>query len=120
MGISSLWLLAMAGPTLASSRCIVPLIRTLDKQTVQGTMYAASGKGCSIILIQSRGPIHTTRLVAQASHGRVSVEGNRIVYVSSPGYVGDDHFVYSKHGFDTINRPISRTVEVNVKVAARL
>jgi hypothetical protein len=118
MGVFCFWLLATSGPALASSRCIVPLIRTLDNQTVQGTMYAASGKRCSIILIRSLGPIHTTRLVAQASHGTVFVEGNRIVYVSRPGYAGDDHFVYAKQGFDTINRPISRTVEVSVKVAA--
>jgi hypothetical protein len=118
VGIFCFWLLAISGPALASSQCIVPLIHTLDNQTVQGTMYAASGKRCSIILLRSGGPIHTTRLVAQASHGSVSVVGNQIVYVSRPGYAGDDHFVYVKQGFDTANRPIARTVEVNVKVAA--
>jgi hypothetical protein len=117
MGFFCLWLLAISGPALASSRCIVPFIHTLDNQTVQGIMYAASGKRCGIIVIRSGGPIHAARLVAQAGHGNVSVEGNRIVYVSRPGYTGDDHFVYVREGFDTINRPISRTVEVSVRVA---
>ncbi|MDI1262329.1 MAG: hypothetical protein PS018_03610 [bacterium] len=119
IGIFSIWLFAISGPALASPGCIVPFIRTLDDQTVSGTMYAVSGKRCSITVARSPGPIFTTRLIAQASNGRVSVSGNRVVYVSRPGYNGDDRFAYVRHGLDSINRPISRTVEVNVKVAAR-
>jgi hypothetical protein len=112
------WLLAISGPALAG-RCMVPTIHTLDNQTVQGTMYATSGKHCGIILLRSRGPIHSTRVITQASHGNVSVQGSRLVYVSRPGYVGDDHFVYAKEGFDPMNRPVTRTVEVTVKVAEK-
>ena len=117
-GFLCFWLLAISGPALASP-CVVPFIRTLDNQTVQGNMYASSGKRCSIILVRSRGPILSTRLVAQASHGNVSVQGNRVVYVSSPGYAGEDHFAYAKQGFDALNRPITRTVEVTVRVAEK-
>jgi hypothetical protein len=116
LGFLCLWLLAISSPALARS-CIVPTILTLDNQTVQGTMYAASGRRCSIILLRSPGPIYSTRLIAQASHGTVSVEGNRIVYVSRPGYAGDDRFSYAKQGLDRINNPVTRTVEVTVKVA---
>jgi hypothetical protein len=97
----------------------VPFIRTLDNQTVQGTIYAASGKRCSITLLWSGGPITTTRLVASARNGSVSVSGNWVVYVSRPGYAGDDRFVYVRQGMDSVNRPISRTVEVSVKLAAQ-
>ena len=112
------WLLAISTPAAEARNCAVPTIRTLDNQTVQGTMYAVSGRRCSIVVARSPGPIYTTRLVAQAKNGRVSVSGNRIVYPSKPGYSGDDSFVYARQGLDTINRPITRTVEVNVKVAA--
>jgi hypothetical protein len=119
LGLFCLWMLATSAPALASSHCIVPFIHTLDNQTVQGTMYAASGKRCAIILVRSPGPIFSTRLVAQASHGNVAVEGNRIVYVSRPGYAGDDRFTYAKQGFNALNHPVSRTVEVSVKVAEK-
>jgi hypothetical protein len=118
MGICCFWLLAISDAALASSRCVVPFIRTLDNQTVQGTMYATSGRRCSITLLRSLGPITTTRLVVPAGNGSVSVNGNQLVYVSRPGFAGDDRFVYVRQGMDMVNRPISRTVEVSVKVAA--
>jgi len=118
VGCLCLWFLAIAAPAVAASGCSVPFIRTFDNQTVQGTMYAVSGRRCSIILLRSRGPIYTTRVVAQPKNGRVAVSGNRIVYMSRTGYSGDDSFTYARQGMDTINRPITRTVEVNVKVAA--
>jgi len=111
------WFLAISTPAAEARNCAVPTIRTLDNQTVQGTMYAVSGKRCSIILLRSRGPIYTTRLVAQPKNGRVSLSGNRVVYMSRPGYSGDDRFVYARQGLDMINRPVTRTVEVDVKVA---
>jgi hypothetical protein len=119
MGIFCFWLLAISGPALASSSCAVPNIRTLDNQTVYGTMYAVSGKRCSITLLRTGGPIQSTRLVAQANNGSVSVSGNRVIYVSRSGYAGDDHFVYARQGMDMMNRPITRTVDVSVKVAAQ-
>src|SRR5262245_29424371 len=39
-----------SGPSLARS-CIVPFIRTVDNQTVNGTMHVVSGKRCSIVLL---------------------------------------------------------------------
>ena len=116
-GIFLFCVLAAPDAALASS-CVVPFIRTLDNQTVQGTMYTASGRRCSITLLRSRGPIYTARLVAPPNNGSVSISGNRVIYVSRSGYAGGDHFVYARYGMDSLNRPISRTVEVNVKVAA--
>jgi hypothetical protein len=117
-GVCCFWLLAASDAALAASGCIVPNIRTLDNQTVQGTMYAASGKRCSIVVNRSAGPVYTTRLVTQARNGSVSVSGQRVVYVSRPGYAGNDHFVYARSGMDGANRPTTRTVEVSVIVAA--
>src|SRR5882757_3540449 len=118
LGICCFCFLAVSNAAQAASGCNVPYIRTLDNQTVQGTMYAVSGKRCSIIVQRSSGPVHTARLVAQAKNGSVSISGGRVIYVSRPGYAGDDRFVYARHGMDSVNRPISRTVEVNVIVAA--
>ena len=82
-------------------------------------MFVVSGKRCNIALIRTDGgPIFSTRLVALAKNGSVSVSGNRIFYVSRPGYAGDDHFVYARQGMDMINRPVTRTVDISVRVAA--
>ncbi|MBR0776944.1 hypothetical protein JQ625_19075 [Bradyrhizobium diazoefficiens] len=109
----------MAGPAMAGS-CIVPFIKTLDNQTVSGTMYAASGKRCSITVMRTPGPVFSARVVTQPSNGSVSINGNRVIYLSRPGYVGDDRFVYARQGLDAVNRPITRTVDVSVKVSSRL
>jgi hypothetical protein len=119
LAIACLSLLVMSSSALASS-CIVPFIKTLDNQTVFGTMYAVSGKSCGIVLIRSPGPIHGAGLVTRPSNGRVSIGGGRVAYTSRPGYVGDDRFVYARQGFDALNRPVTRTVDVTVKVTSRL
>ena len=111
-------LLLASSPALARS-CLVPSIRTLDNQTVSGTMYAASGKKCAITVSHSRGPIHSAHVVATPRNGSVSIAGDRVTYRSRPGYVGDDRFVYARQGFDNLNRPVTRTVDVTVKVAGR-
>ena len=118
LAIVCLWLLATLSPALARS-CMVPNIRTLDNQTVSGFMYATSGKRCSIVVNRSHGPMHSARLVSSPSNGSVSVSGGRVVYTSRAGYVGDDRFVYSRQGLNALHQPITRTVEVTVKVAAR-
>jgi hypothetical protein len=118
-GLTCLLLSVLSGPALAAS-CVVPLTRTLDNQTVSGTMYVVSGKRCSIILQRSAGPIHGVKLVSGARNGSVSINGGQVVYVSSAGFVGDDRFTYARHGMNAPNQPITRTIEVNVKVAARL
>jgi hypothetical protein len=119
VGIVVVAMSVMAGPAVAGS-CIVPFIKTLDNQTVFGTMYAASGKSCSITVVRSPGPIFSASVVKQPSNGSVSINGGRVVYLSRPGYVGDDRFVYARQGLDAMNRPIKRTVDVSVKVSSRL
>jgi hypothetical protein len=118
-GLLCLLLLLVSGPASAGS-CVVPFIRTLDNQTVTGTMYVASGKRCSIILQHSAGPMHSAKLVSRPNKGSVSINGGRVVYVSSAGYVGEDHFTYARQGLNALNQPITRTVEVNVRVSAPL
>ena len=118
-GLTCLLLSVLSGPALAAS-CVVPFIRTLDNQTVTGTMYVVSGKRCSIILQRSAGPILGVKLVSGARNGSVSINGGHVVYVSSAGFVGDDHFTYARHGMNALNQPITRTVDVNVKVSTQL
>ncbi len=114
-------MVALVLSTQASAgTCSVPFIRTLNNQTVEGTMFAVTGKRCSIILTRSMGPTFGTRLVSPPSNGAVSISGNRIVYVSRPGFVGEDHLVYAREGQDMLNHPVTRTVNLTVKVAGRL
>ena len=98
--------------------CSVPFIRTLDNQTVTGTMAARSGKPCNIYLQRTVGPMFTAQIVARPSHGAASVgAGNRITYVSSTGYVGSDAFTYARGGLDRHNQKVVRTVRISVTVA---
>jgi len=83
-------------------------------------MFAVSGKRCSIILQRSRGPTYGTRLISPPANGTASISGNRISYVSRPGFVGDDHLVYARDGADALNRPGTRTVNLTVKVTEHL
>src|SRR5687768_14748811 len=105
--------------TSAALACRVPTIRTLDNQTVTGHMFANSGRPCSIIITYTGGPIFTASLVSNAKSGTVAVSGQRIVYTSRAGFVGDDEFTYARRGLNTRNEPIVRTVTVAVKVAAK-
>jgi hypothetical protein len=118
-GLLCLLLLVLSGPALAGS-CVVPFIRTLDNQTVNGTMYVASGKRCSISVLRSLGPVHSVKLISRPSKGSVSINGGQVVYLSSAGYVGDDQFTYARQGLNSLNQPITRTVVVSVKVSGRL
>jgi hypothetical protein len=113
-------LLAVTVSPAEARNCIVPNIRTLNNQTVSGTMYAVSGKRCSIVVTRSAGPVFSSRLVSPPRNGSVSVQGMRVVYTSRPGFVGEDRFVYARQGMDALNQSITRTVEVNVKVSDRL
>ena len=116
--IGLLFLLALPWPASARS-CIVPYIKTLSNQTSYGTMYATSGKRCTIAMARSSGPTFNTRLVANAKNGTVGINGHSVSYVSRSGYVGEDHFVYSRHGLDERNQQSTRTVDITVKVATR-
>ena len=77
-GLTCLLLSVLSGPALAAS-CVVPFIRTLDNQTVTGTMYVVSGKRCSIILQRSAGPIHGVKLVSAA---QTTVSGQTVISFS--------------------------------------
>ena len=55
-----------------------------------------------------------------ASNGSVKVSGNRIVYVSRAGFVGEDHLSYAREGQDMLNHPITRTVDLTVRVSEHL
>jgi hypothetical protein len=108
--------LIMVGSAQAKN-CSVPLIRTLNNQTVTGYMTVKSGKRCNIRMQFSRGPTHGARIVARPSHGGVHVNGgNDIIYQSRPGYIGADSFTYARSGFDTRNLRVTRTVRVEVTV----
>ncbi|MGJ4949436.1 Ig-like domain-containing protein [Bradyrhizobium sp. HKCCYLS20291] len=100
--------------------CVVPSIRTLENQTVQGHMYAKTGRRCSIMVLGSRGPMVSVRLLSSPSHGAATVQGQHVVYRSSPGFVGEDHFAYVRHGADALNRPVTKGVEVTVHVSEQL
>ena len=116
------WLLAISMLALsatAASACRVPAIRTLDNQTVTGYMFATSGRRCAIIVRHTRGPIFSASLVSNAKNGTVTVSGGRVVYTSRPGFVGDDEFTYARRGLSRQNEPVTRTVNVAVKVAAK-
>jgi hypothetical protein len=63
-----LLLSVLSGPALAGS-CVVPVIRELDNQTVNGTMYVVSGKRCGVGLLLSVGPIHSAKLVSRPARG---------------------------------------------------
>jgi hypothetical protein len=104
----------------ASAGCTVPLIRTLENQTVDGLMFVSSGAPCSIHLKSSSGPISGAHIVQSASNGTVTVDGrNRIVYRSRAGYVGSDSFTYARTGESKLGNAVTRTVRVSVTVTAR-
>jgi Bacterial Ig domain len=117
-----LWLLAISMIVLtapAAFACRVPSIRTLDDQTVSGHMFATTGRPCSIIVRNTRGPIFSASIVSKARNGTVAVTGGRVIYTSRAGFVGDDELTYARRGLNNRNEPIVRTINVAVKVAAK-
>jgi hypothetical protein len=100
----------------AVPNCSVPPIRTLENQTVNGTMTVKAGTRCSIILRSSSGPMETTSIVAQSSHGALRVSGNSVFYQPRKGFVGNDAFTYARSGLDTRNNKVKRTVSIAVEV----
>ena len=112
--------IVIAMVTDASARCSVPLIRTVNNQTVDGRMMVSSGDRCAIRFRRSSGPTFNASIVQRPSHGSVVVElPHRIVYRSRAGYVGEDAFTYARHGLDINNNKVVRTVRVRVNVTAR-
>ena len=116
-GLNCALLILMMTGVQAAPNCSVPRIRTLNGQTVDGTMTVKSGKRCSIVMRNSRGPTFDVRIVTQPSYGGIRIEApHRIVYQSRTGFVGDDSFTYARRGFDTRNNPVTRTVRIAVTV----
>src|SRR5439155_5459467 len=116
--LAALSLLLFASSADAAPKCAVPLIRLLNNQTVSGTMYATSGKQCSIVTAHSGGPMSKTDIIRNANNGKVVLLGNRIVYTSKPNFVGEDSFSYIRRGLTNTNEPLAATVNVTVQVAA--
>ena len=97
--------------------CRVPFIRTLDNQTVSGTMTAQSGKPCSIVLRTTLGPMLSAHIVERPTNGSASLgAGNRVIYRSRPGYTGTDSFAYARTGTNRHNEKVVRTVRIAVQV----
>jgi hypothetical protein len=113
-------LLAGLGSQAVAANCAVPPYRTLGNQTVQGNMFVVSGKRCGVISLRTAGPTFGSRVLQQPAHGRVSIEGRRVVYVSRPGYFGEDRFVFARDGLDTRNKPRTNTIEMHVQVSRHL
>jgi|SRR5215831_435770 len=107
------------GQAMAASTCVVPYIRTLDNQTVDGSMTVKTGSRCFIWLNHSGGPISSAHIVARPAHGSLNIDStNRIVYQPRSGYTGSDSFTYARKGLDTRNNPITRTVRISVTVTS--
>jgi len=114
LGTAIILLLAGSGDAQA---CRDPSIRTLDNQTVSGMMTARTGKPCNISLQRTVGPMFSAHIVERPANGTASVgAGNRIIYVSRPGYAGRDAFTYARTGLNRQNAKVVRTVRVSVIV----
>jgi hypothetical protein len=101
----------------AANACSVPLIRTLENQTVTGHMTTRSGRTCRISFRSSTGPMHTVEVVQRPAHGTVQVGGHQsIAYKSSANFVGSDSFTYARRGLDKRGNRAVRTIQVNVTV----
>jgi hypothetical protein len=119
IGLSCVLLVGL-GSQASAAVCVVPNYRTLANQTAQGNMFVVSGKRCGVISLRTAGPTFSSRVLRQPAHGRVSVQGRRIVYVSHAGYIGEDSFVFARDGLDTLNKPRTNTIEMHVEVSKRL
>jgi hypothetical protein len=82
-------------------------------------MFVVSGRRCGAIF-RTAGPTFGARVLQQPAHGRVAIQGSRIVYFSRPDYVGEDRFIFARDGLDTLNKPRTNTVEMHVRVSDRL
>jgi hypothetical protein len=96
--------------------CSVPLIRTLHNQTVDGTMAARSGKPCSIRMQFTSGTSERVAVAQRPAHGTLTAAGQRVTYVSRPGYTASDSFTYQRHGKDKWGGSSVKTVRVAVTV----
>jgi len=114
------WLTIFCSHASAAAPCWLPRMGLLPDQTVQRDMLVVSGKPCSLVVVRSSGPVFTAHLIAPPSSGHVSIGGGRVTYVSRSGYVGEDHFIFSREGIDGRNQHSVWTVEMRVHVKDRL
>ena len=112
--LASLLLLTLSGQP--AQACVMPFVRSLHNQTVDGFMVVRPGKRCHITF-RSGGPTESTHIVQRPSHGSVSLGAiGRVTYQPHAGFAGNDMFIYQRRGLDARNNPSVRTVRVNVTV----
>ena len=102
----------------ATARCSMPTVRTLENQTVDGRMWADSGKPCRIRFISSSGPMFSIEIVQRPTNGTLQLaENHNLIYTSRRGFVGSDSFIYARRGESRGGAPVTRTVRVAVTVS---
>ena len=106
--LSAVVLILLGGEALA---CRIPFFRTLDNGDVgSGTMTAVSGKPCKMV----SGPLDWDSITfdQRPRNGTVSVTGNGImVYTSKAGFVGADHFAFTRRGYDDFRVQVLRRAQ---------
>lgn len=116
LGVAGLLLVACCAE--AAARCSVPRIRTFENQTVDGRMWADSGKPCRVRFLSSSGPIQSVEIVQRPTNGTLRVgDVQSLIYTSRPGFGGADSFIYARKGLTKAGTPTTRTVRVWVTVA---
>jgi hypothetical protein len=68
----------------------------------------------------SLSPIHTFAIAQRPSNGTATINANRVLYRSRPGFVGNDTFTYAMHGHSGLsNNPAVWRVRVHVTVVPK-
>jgi hypothetical protein len=99
-----------------AQNCQVPYFSGVDNQSTVGHMIVRSGRLCGVARLNSSAAIFNTRIVSPPRFGRAGVAGASVRYMSRPGYVGPDAFVFQNQGRDRWGQPMFRTVQVQVNV----
>ena len=114
----------MAGPALASD-CRIDQFSIVFGSDSQTRMVVKTGRLCSIMMhmgLTNRsayvGGPNAISISTPASHGVASTPTPRTwTYVSQPGYVGQDHFVFDQTGeVMTTRRVVRGTSHIDVDV----
>jgi hypothetical protein len=109
----------LCSPAFAVS-CWVPVVQPVPGEIIQRDMFIVSGKRCTMVVGRSLGPMYGVRLIAPPGNGRISTGSGRITYMSREGYFGDDRFVFARDGIDSMNKPMTWTIDMHVHVKQRL
>jgi hypothetical protein len=118
-GLLCICLSVVCSPAFATN-CWVPKTPLSTGNAYQRNMFVVSGKSCSLVLLNTPGPMRGVRLIAPPASGRVVISGQPITYVSHQGYLGNDHFVFVREGMDADNRSATWTIDMSVEVKERL